>query len=111
MSVSVTAVKTVPAAQKLISAAITLGGKDAQIFRSLLGALTRKERREAVKRNGGNQASADRARFLVKEIFTAMDAQGVTRLDEVAITPPDQAKNKASGQRSGAVRPAYSYSR
>lgn len=103
MSVTVSAVKTVPVAQKLISATITLNGKDAQILRSLLGGLSRKERREAVKRNGGNQASADRSRFLVTEIFKGMDAQGVTRLNEVPITPPDQAKNKAMGLPSGYV--------
>ena len=111
MSVSVTAVKTVPVAQKIISATITLGGKDAQILRSMLGALTRAERRAATRRNGGSKESGDRARFLVKEINAALDAQGVTRLSEVEITPPDQALNKASGQRSGAVQPAYSYSR
>ena len=111
MSVSVTAVKTVPVKAELIKATITLSGKDAQILRSMLGGLTRAERRAATGRNGGNKASQDRARFLVKEINAALDAQGVERLSEVAITPPDQAKNKAMGLRSGAVRPAFSYGR
>lgn len=108
MSVSVSSVKVAPVAAKLVSATITLTGKDAQILRSMLGALTRAERRAAVQRNGGNKQSADRGRFLVKEINAALDAQGVTRLSEVAVTPPDQAKNKAMGLRSGATQPAYS---
>lgn len=110
MSVSVTAKKTVPVQAQILSATITLTGKDAQVLRSMLGGLSRKTRREAVKGNGGNQASADRARFLVKEINAALDAQGVTRLSEVPITPPDQAKNKAMGLPSGYVAP-YSYGR
>lgn len=99
MSVSVSAVKTVPVAQKLISATITLSGKDAQILRSMLGALTRAERRAATRRNGGSKESGDRARFLVKEINAALDAQGVTRLNEVPITPPDQAANRVVSTR------------
>lgn len=99
MSVTVTAVKTVPVKQSVLSATISLSGEDAQILRSMLGALTRAERRAATRRNGGSKESGDRARFLVKEINAALDAQGVTRLSEVAITPPDQA------------RPAFSYSR
>ncbi len=99
MSVTVSAVKVQPVAEKLISCSITLAGQDARIFRSLLGALTRDERRAAVRRNGGSKQSGDRARFLVKEIFTAMDAQGVKRLDEVAITPPDQARPVSTTRR------------
>lgn len=111
MSVSVSSYKVAPVAAKLVSATITLTGYDAQVLRSMLGGLTRKERRAATGRNGGNKASENRARFLVKEINAALDAQGVSRLNEVAITPPDQAKNKAAGLRSGATHPAYSYGR
>lgn len=100
MTVSVTASLTVPVAPSVISATITLEGHDAKVLRSMLGALTRKERREATRRNGGNKASGDRARFLVKELIDALDAQGVTRLDEEPITPPDQqADRRARGLR------------
>lgn len=100
MTVSVTASLTVPVAPTLVSATITLEGHDARVLRSMLGALTRKERREATRRNGGNKSSADRARFLVKELIDALDAQGVTRLDEEPITPPDQqADRRARGLR------------
>lgn len=100
MAVTVTSQQTVPVAPKLISATITLDGHDAQVLRSMLGALTRKERREATGRNGGNKDSQNRARFLVKELIDAMDAQGVTRLNEVPITPPDQqAQRRAAGLR------------
>lgn len=64
---------------------LTLTGKDAQILRSMLGGLRRKVRREAVKSNGGNKDSANRARFLVKEIIKAMDDEGITRLNEVPV--------------------------
>lgn len=100
MTVSVTSQQTVPVAPTLISATITLQGHDARVLRSMLGALTRKERRAATRRNGGNKDSGDRARFLVKELIDAMDAQGVTRLDEVPIEPPDQqADRRARGLR------------
>jgi hypothetical protein len=98
MAVSVNASLTVPVAPRVISATITLEGHDAQVLRSMLGALTRAERRAATQRNGGSKESADRARFLVKEIIDALDAQGVTRLNEVPITPPDQqADRRARG--------------
>ncbi len=90
MSITVKSIKTVPVAQSLISVSLTLKGHDAQVLRSMLGGLTRAERRAATRRNGGNKASGDRARFLVKEILDGFDAQGATRLNEVAITPPDQ---------------------
>jgi hypothetical protein len=96
MSVSVTASLTRPVKASIISATITLEGHDAQVLRSMLGALTREERREATGRNGGNKTSQDRARFLVKEIIDALDAQGVTRLEEVSITPPDQQAQRAA---------------
>ena len=98
MAVSVNASLTVPVAPRIISATITLEGHDAQVLRSMLGALTRAERRAATQRNGGSKESGDRARFLVKEIIDALDAQGVTRLNEVPITPPDQqADRRARG--------------
>jgi hypothetical protein len=98
MAVSVNASLTVPVAPKVISATITLEGHDAQVLRSMLGALTRAERRAATQRNGGSKESGDRARFLVKELIDALDAQGVTRLNEVPITPPDQqADRRARG--------------
>lgn len=90
MAVTVSSKKTVPVAPTLISASIELSGHDAQVLRSMLGGLTRAERRAATGRNGGNKASQNRARFLVKEIIDALDAQGVVRLSEVPITPPDQ---------------------
>jgi hypothetical protein len=103
MSVTASAVRTVPVAPSLISVTLTLAGKDGKILRSLMGALTRAERRAAIRRNGGNKASANRGRFLVKEIIDALDAQGVTRLDEEPITPPDQQANRAAGRRSGSM--------
>lgn len=96
MSVSVSAELTVPVAPAVLSATINLEGHDAQILRSMLGALTRKERRAATRRNGGSKESGDRARFLVKELIDALDAQGVTRLSEVPITPPDQQADRAA---------------
>lgn len=99
MSVTVIAKKTVPVAPAIIEASIVLKGHDAQVLRSMLGALTRKERREATGRNGGNKASQDRARFLVKEVIDALDAQGVTRLSEIPITPPDRQAERAARAR------------
>lgn len=90
MSVIVTAQTVAPRPPEVLSATITLEGHDARVLRSMLGALTRAERRAATRRNGGSKESGDRARFLVKELIDALDAQGVTRLDEVPITPPDQ---------------------
>lgn len=111
MAVSVTSNKIPAVAAQLISVKLELSGYDAQVLRSMLGGLTRAERRAATQRNGGSKASGNRARFLVKELNAAMDAQGVIRLAEVSITPPDQAKNKAEGRTSGATQPAYSYGR
>lgn len=91
MSVTVSSTKIAPVAAKLVSASIALSGYDAQVLRSMLGGLSRKTRRESTASNGGNKASANRARFLVKEIIDALDKQGVTRLSEVPVTPPDQA--------------------
>lgn len=109
MTVTVSSKKTVPVKAALISATIELNGYDAQVLRSMLGGLTRAERRAATRRNGGSKAAGDRARFLVKELIDALDAQGVERLNEVAITPPDQKANKAAGKRSGYVGNGYSY--
>lgn len=98
MSVTASAVRTVPVAPVLLSATLNLQGQDAKILRSMLGALTRAERRAAIRRNGGSKTSATRGRFLVKEIIDALDAQGVTRLDEEPITPPDQQLGRAQAE-------------
>lgn len=68
------------------SVTMTLSPGDAKVLRTMLGGLRRKVRREAVKANGGGKDSANRARFLVKEIIDAFEAQGITRLDEVPVT-------------------------
>lgn len=96
MAVTVSTKRTVPVAPTLIEASITLKGHDAQVLRSMLGGLTRAERRASTRRNGGSKESGDRARFLVKELIDALDAQGVVRLSEVPITPPDQQAQRAA---------------
>lgn len=98
MSLKVTATLPPPAPTSPIEVTINLKGHDAQVLRSMLGGLTRKERREATRRNGGSKESGDRARFLVKELIDAMDAAKCPRLSEVPITPPDQqAQRRARG--------------
>lgn len=98
MTIQVTATLPPPAPVSPIEVTLTLKGHDAQVLRSMLGALTRAERRAATRRNGGSKDSGDRARFLVKELIDAMDAAGCPRLSEVPITPPDQqAERRARG--------------
>jgi hypothetical protein len=99
MPVSVSSTRIAPVAPKLINVTLLLQGHDAQVLRSMLGGLTRAERRAATRRNGGSKESGDRARFLVKEIIDAFDAQGATRLGEVEITPPDQQAQRAARAR------------
>lgn len=96
MTVTVGSKKTVPVKAQILEVTFTLKGYDAQVFRSMLGGLSRAERRASTRRNGGSKASGDRARFLVKEIIDAMDKEGVVRLSEVAITPPDQQLTRAA---------------
>lgn len=86
MSVSVSAIRPAVVVPPPSSVTLTLSGEDARILRTMLGGLRRKTRREAVKQNGGNKASANRARFLVKEIIDAFDAEGAVRLTEVPVT-------------------------
>lgn len=86
MAVTVTANRPAVVVPPPTSVTITLDIGDAKVLRTMLGGLRRKVRREAVKQNGGNKASANRARHLTKELIDAMDAVGATRLDEVPVS-------------------------
>lgn len=105
MTVSVSANVVPPSKPIILDATISLSGYDLQVLRSMLGGLSRAERRAATRRNGGSKAAGDRARFLVKELIDAIDAQvgGDGRLTEVPVTPPDQKANKEAGLPSGYI--------